>query len=244
MRKTILYCGLLLLSTLCFAESDCTALAKQALKVPSITAQVNSSDDNSDVPPTLICKVAPWDVGKTILVTNDKVMLVDSIDGHIFSQGGYEIHKGFTMDDKVSIDTARYILAQNMRAFGIRSTVTSGGNHGGETDEYLVLYAVAGDSIHDVLGPILVGEDDFFQSQHRNNETTHSTSRTLAMSKGTHHGFYDIIVRTEYVMESCSKKCSTHSTQILEFNGDHYLVTPDLLKSPNQCEKECSMADD
>ena len=239
MRKIILYCGLLLLNTSCFAESNCTALAKQALKVPSIKVQTNSSNDNSETPPTLICKVAPWDVRKTILMTNDKVMLVGSVDGHIFSQGNYEIHKGFTLDDKVAIDTARYILAQNTRAFGIRSTVTSGGNHGGETDEYLALYTVAGDSIHEVLGPILVGEDDFFQSQHRNKETTHSTSRTLAMSKIAHHGFYDIIVRTKYMMESCSKKCSTHSIQILEFSGDHYLVSPDILKLPNECEKEC-----
>jgi hypothetical protein len=230
-----------------YANPDCKTLATQALKSSSNTSKTKTeqvTEGDAENPSTLICKVSPWDAGKTILVTNDKVMLVDSTDGHIFSEINYELKKGTSSDDKVSIDTARYILAPNTRAFGIRSTVTSGGNHGGETDQYFVLYAMIGDAIHEILDPILVSEDDFFQSQSRNKETTNSTSRTLVMGKIAHHGFYDLIVHTEYLMESCSKKCSTHSTQILEFNGDHYLSTPDLLKTPSRCEKECSMADD
>lgn len=99
--------------------------------------------------------------------------------------------------DRIAIDTARYNLAPNVRAFGIRVHYAHPKRYYPHEFEDLNLYVINGEEISlvlDKLGTIdsggEVGECDGFFSD---------TRRTLAIGKTTSHGYADLVVTTKTI---------------------------------------------
>lgn len=251
----IISCGILLFSNLCYSTPDCISLAKQVvMKSPDLLKEViaTSGDDNSAEP---ICKPTPWDAKKTILAIGDQVFLVNSSDGYIYSHGkNMDLLQAGENPYEVAIDTAPYILAKNTRAFGIRSYLGSGGNGGGSEATTIVLYVIKDESIHSVMGPLVVDSREFFISKIREEgkleEIDESKSfdcdqsSTLVMSNNVHQGFKDIILHNSYTQNRCSKKFAKDWDETYVFNGAEYvpLNTKESFiyqNYQNECGKPC-----
>ncbi|MCX8997069.1 hypothetical protein NOF55_08105 [Rhizobiaceae bacterium BDR2-2] len=138
----------------------------------------------------------------------------------------------------VAFDTARYRLAPDKMAFGLRLSLEGSSRANPFEEVTLRLYAIEGDRLVPVLDRIVVrqnaGEWDTMCSGE-----FEKTTRTLSMDSRTHKGAADIVV-TENVLYTVSKvengdQCRQYETSRdpakirLTYDGSQYVV-PGALK--------------
>ena len=204
MLKTLFVILMMLSASICVADQPCENLAKKVLE---------SKGDQSKLWMLSICKAKPDDVGKTILVVDHQIFLVDSKSGDIFSQG----EPGTAPDFIERIDTGRYWLAPKVRAFGLRTYEYRPHYQAGETLYALNLYITEGSRIRPVLEGLAIGYSISSTECNEKDECTENQSNqnvTIDIAKTSHHGFADLIV----------------SGRLLSYDGTKYVVPDDLLQ--------------
>ncbi|WP_189673781.1 hypothetical protein [Pseudomonas khorasanensis] len=134
--------------------------------------------------------------------------------------------------DSLELDTARYKLTPDLRAFGVRANF-KGSSRVNPLDETLLsLYVKEGDKLRPVLDRLLVysfsGEWDGNCAGERS-----ETVRTLEMGKATSHGYADIIVRSvttglagEGPPDTCESKTTYEKPVLttLRYDGKTYVL--------------------
>ncbi|WP_426237185.1 hypothetical protein [Pseudomonas sp. TWP3-2] len=135
------------------------------------------------------------------------------------------------------IDTARYRLAPNVRAFGLRSKFAdqlSRANPYAKTD--LALYVREGTRLRPVLEGLVIRKDFGEGSSECETQDTR-VRRTVEIGPLSHNGFSDLIVSSSGVVmtsyksgkECLSKTTDLKKTQItLSYDGTQYIIPEDL----------------
>ncbi len=250
MLKTIIFTLLLSLSPLSYAS--CTSLIDSASKTLGYPEIKSGFSD---------CKVHPVDSSKTIVAfariqgTNSSdstdlynldVLLVDTKSGkilqHLFQEGAFE--SDAAAFSGITIDTARYKLAPELRAFGIRASFDSNSHMYALHRQTLNLYMSKDQKMKQVLVDLITLEyaDSGETLDHISIEndgctfTKGESKRTLAIAKTAHHGYADLLVQektTNNESKLVKNVCVAATTKMtkkytLQFNGDVYVV-PDKL---------------
>ncbi|SDY80531.1 hypothetical protein [Pseudomonas sp. NFIX28] len=138
--------------------------------------------------------------------------------------------------DWLSIDTARYILTPQLRAFGVRAAFrgSSRANPFGET--WLSLYVKEGKTLRPVLESLIVESNGGEWDTNCEGEF-HETKRTLQMASTSSHGYADLIVKTQSSGstnirkgEECVSVSSAKKTAVttLRYDGKQYAVPESL----------------
>lgn len=244
MRKIISLLALSLISGSSLA--DCQAILQNLAKPFE-----GKSTSNTELS---TCKVWPYAPDKTIAVLmlapkvkadpdftdyDVAVYVVDSQSGKVLSS---KYHPKAIMDDaiytsSVTIDTARYQLAPNVRAFGVRF------NHRGSSRvnpigiERLNLYTLNDQQLTLVLNNLQMDESGGEWDGQCTGDFA-ETKRTLALGAGSHHGYRDLELqetvnqRTSVKKgEDCvdSQKTLNKPQSVLRFDGKRYPVAADKL---------------
>ena len=203
MLKTISAVILMMFSaSVCFADQACETLANKALN-----AKENESIAWGEYYSAIgaICKKTPDDPGKSFLVIARRIYLVDTNNGQVLSQGELG-DVSFFID---TIDTGRYWLAPNVRAFGIRSSEYEQHYPTGSTRHLLNLYVIEGDSIRLILEKLDAGTDYVCDEKFDCSYKVY-----VGIEKTRHNGFADLVV----------------SGRVLSYDGSRYVVPDDLLQ--------------
>jgi hypothetical protein len=244
MRRVIAVLALNLVS--CSTLADCQALLQDLAK-PFEGKQTNNTGLST-------CKVWPYAPDKTIAVLmlepkvkkspdftdyDVAVYVVDSQSGKVLAS---KYHPKAIMDDaiftdSVTIDTARYQLSPEVRAFGVRF------NHRGSSSvnpiriERLNLYTRKGRQLALILNNLTMDElSGEWDGQCAGD--IDETRRVLALGPLSHHGYRDLELqetanRTESVKkeENCvdRKKTSGKTETTLMFDGERYPLGQDKL---------------
>lgn len=211
MTRIILIITLLFTPSLCMADSICEKLAKNFLQ---------SKGDQSNSWIGAICKRKPDDTGKFYLILNQQILLIESDTGQVISQG--EI--GDTAESIVSIDTGKYWLSKNTKAFGIRSYDYERHDHSNQTEYYLNLYILEGKNIRKIIENLSIGSNSssWECSDDDDNCTTNEPyvqQITIHISKTSHNGFADLIL-----MDHGSKIADG----LLIYDGTKYVIPANL----------------
>ncbi|MDL5595725.1 hypothetical protein PGC34_06850 [Pseudomonas kribbensis] len=142
-----------------------------------------------------------------------------------------------TRFDDLKIDTARYRLASDVRAFGLRSDFSihlSSANPYSRTD--LALYVREGAKLRPVLEGLVIRKVFGEGSGDCENKDT-QIRRTVEIGPSSHNGFADLIVSssgsvsssTQSGKECVSKTTDLKNTQItLIYDGKQYTIPEDL----------------
>ncbi|MCB2255632.1 hypothetical protein KTQ74_27300 [Pseudomonas chlororaphis] len=137
----------------------------------------------------------------------------------------------------LNIDTARYSLTPQLRAFGIRAAFqgSSRANPFGET--WLSLYVREGNTLRPVLESLVVESGGGEWDTNCEGEF-HETRRTLQIARSSSHGYADLIVKTQSSEstnirkgEECVSlsKAEKPAVITLRYDGKQYVV-PEGLK--------------
>ncbi|MEB2652868.1 hypothetical protein SOP89_15960 [Pseudomonas siliginis] len=220
------------------AWADCTP--------PAVSAEADFS----------LCK--EWPAYPSLTITALSTFVPDPVYGHDGSVGSYELDlaiitagspkplatyhqpSAFLSDaialESLELDTARYKLTPDLRAFGVRAHF-KGSSRVNPLDETLLsLYVKEGDKLRPVLDRLVVysfsGEWDGNCAGERS-----ETVRTLEMGKTSSLGYADIIVRSvttglvgEGPPDTCESK-TTHEKPVLttlRYDGQQYFVPENL----------------
>lgn len=138
--------------------------------------------------------------------------------------------------DDLRIDTARYRLAPNVRAFGVRSMF----GHSSSAIPYektdLTLYVREGDALRPVLeGLVVFKNHGEFMSDC--DGYTKTLRRTVDIGTSSHHGFADLLIttsgskmkNTKSGSQCVSKTTDLKKTQVtLTYDGQQYIVPEDF----------------
>lgn len=244
MKRVIAVLGLGLVS--CTALADCQPLLSELAKPFAAKTTLNTELST--------CKVWPYAPEKTIAVLmleakeqaepdftdyDVAVYVVDSQSGKVLAS---KYHPRAIMDDaiytsSVSIDTARYQLSPELRAFGVRF------NHRGSSSvnpiniERLNLYTLQEQQLSLVLNNLTMNEySGEWDGQCAGDFVL--TNRALALGKQVHNGFQDLQIQTLATHKGASKKgadCVENSKVVaktrveLKFDGKAYPVAQDKL---------------
>ncbi|MFJ2479991.1 hypothetical protein ACIOWE_06930 [Pseudomonas sp. NPDC087598] len=150
----------------------------------------------------------------------------------------YQQPAAFVMDgvrlSELKIDTARYKLTPDLRAFGLRATLTNGSRLNPLEEHQLSLYVRDGETLRPVLRQLVVyeygGEWDDNCAGER-----FEISRTVDIAKTSSHGYADLIVKTQEtgttnVVEgdTCEDKISVSKPVLttLRYDGKTYVLPP------------------
>ncbi|MGZ9666851.1 PA3715 family protein [Pseudomonas sp. GNP014] len=138
--------------------------------------------------------------------------------------------------DDLRIDTARYRLAPEVRAFGLRAKFVHSSHAIPYEKTDLALYVREGDELRPVLEGLVVYKNN---GEFTNDceGYTREIRRTLDIGPSSHHGFADLIVttrgtkmkNTRSASQCVSKTTHLKSQQItLTYDGQQYIVPEDL----------------
>ncbi|CNE94658.1 hypothetical protein QVN42_15240 [Yersinia nurmii] len=237
----------LLLSSLMFSSyslADCQSFIPQLAKTlhPELTLAPSNLN---------ICKIWPYAPDKTIVVmtlisdipeqysdqpTYDvDVLVVDSTTGkliaHRYDQNAISDDAIYT--DNISIDTARYQLTADNRAFGIRTYHRGSSRVNPIADYVLTLYSLQDGKLNKLTKPLQM--DQYSAEWDGNCAGEFSEDkRTISVAKTQTHGFNDLQInsvttsrRSELVKEdNCvDKEVSVRkNSMLLKYNGTEYTV--------------------
>lgn len=142
-----------------------------------------------------------------------------------FESNGVALHE-------LTLDTARYAVAPEVRAFGVRTRFTNSSRLNPLDETQLTLYIREGQTLRPVLQQLLVyqygGEWDGNCEGERSEIT-----RTVEIAKTSSHGYADLIVRTRETGTSSVGKgdaCKDKITEskpvstTLRYNGKSYVL--------------------
>lgn len=242
--------SLLLAASCSFAACDELAeKINQQLHMPKADTAAASFD-------LLSCKAMPWIPGKTIVAfarykrpffAGEKMDAGDGyydLDVSIFDEGKDRLAHRLVLEDVLSsdaerleslgVDTARYNLARNVRAFGIgvRNMHLGGTN----SERYtLYLFALRDGKLVELTGPLGLG----FSTHTRSNTecTEHQErQRSIVIAKTSSHGYADLIVNEKRIDPEITMTptgCKevgklTRRRYVLRFDGSRYVVPEDL----------------
>ncbi len=133
---------------------------------------------------------------------------------------------------ELTLDTARYKLTPELRAFGVRTTLSNGSRLIPLRESQLSLYVREGAKLRPVLSQLVVyrygGEWDGECTGER-----YETSRTLVIAKTSSHGYADLIVKTQETGTSnivkgddCEDKITVYDPVLttLRYDGNSYVL--------------------
>ncbi|MBK5375545.1 hypothetical protein JFT81_12980 [Pseudomonas sp. TH43] len=133
---------------------------------------------------------------------------------------------------ELTLDTARYKLTPELRAFGVRATLSNGSRLIPLEENQLSLYVREGAKLRPVLSQLVVyrygGEWDGECTGER-----YETSRTLEIGKTSSHGYADLIVKTQETGTSnvvkgadCEDKITVYDPVLttLRYDGKSYVL--------------------
>ncbi|MEJ6817064.1 hypothetical protein PseuLF5_08595 [Pseudomonas sp. LF-5] len=136
----------------------------------------------------------------------------------------------------LELDTARYKLSPELRAFGVRVSFKGSSRVNPMDETWLTLYVKEGRHLRPVLDRLVVygfsGEWDGNCAGERA-----TTVRTLEMAKTSSHGYADLIVKSvttgvagEGTAETCELKTTTNKPVLttLRYDGKAYVIPADF----------------
>lgn len=159
-------------------------------------------------------------------------------DGQANSLATYHQAAAFVMDGvhlrELALDTARYKLTPDLRAFGVRARLTNGSRLNPRDESQLTLYVREGTKLRPVLRQLLVyeygGEWDDNCAGER-----FEISRTVEIAKTSSHGYADLIVKTQQTdttsvgdENACEDKSNVYKPVLttLHYDGKTYVLPP------------------
>lgn len=245
LTKIIIAALLLALSRLSYA--DCKSSTEQLIKA----LHYYPGSESVEWGIFSECKVWPADSTKTIAVLVDPHKTHNDDDEHydlevlvLETSSGNVLRSLFQKDAlitdaiplaSVQLDTARYLVAPGVIAFGVRS------NRHGRYDEDVQdinLYAIQENQLKQILGNLVMRESILGVNDGMNAHNCRliDISRTLAIAKTSSHGYADLIVqekkseRDDGSTEDCTDaKTHTFSSQyLLHFDGSGYALPREL----------------
>jgi hypothetical protein len=241
--KIITAAALLQFSALC--QASCDGLAEKLsveLRYPDSAASGTPSFSDCKVwsgdPSKTIVALAHFQPGSSFTSPESNMglydldtLIVNTMTGEIISrlfQKGALSSDAIVLD-KISIDSARYSLAPNVRAFGIRIHHKHPIRGYPHEFEELNLYVANGKKIRLVLDALATLDSGGEVGECEGNLS--DVRRTLAMGKSTNHGYADVIVTTKTI-DSESKLINgdckevaqkpVFTQDILQFDGERY----------------------
>ena len=137
----------------------------------------------------------------------------------------------------LAIDTARYKLTPDDRAFGIRSNFEHSSSVATYHKTELALYLKQGDTLRPVLEGLVISTGRGEWDGHCAGQGE-ETQRTVDIGKTLHNGFADLVVSSTVTVtenfvvgEECQDTSKTSKTTrvTLSYDGKHYVV-PEALK--------------
>lgn len=243
----------MLLSLSSVSYADCDSLVA---KLSTFLNYPNSETDGEQS--FTSCKAWPADPSKTIvaLVHFQKgsyfnappvpgnglfdldVLIVKSDNGEILQR---HLQKGALSSDAmalsgITIDTARYTLAQQIRAFGVRADFSHSGGSNPAHYQVINLYIAESKKISQVLSRLIVFQENAEQLGDGCSGTSSETKRTLAIAKTHTHGYADLMVveksinrESKFFKNDCVVTEIPFSRQYtLQFDGNAYPVPKEL----------------
>ncbi|MFJ2712459.1 hypothetical protein ACIOZM_16425 [Pseudomonas sp. NPDC087346] len=133
---------------------------------------------------------------------------------------------------ELTLDTARYKLTSDVRAFGVRASLSNGSRLIPLEENQLSLYVKEGEKLRPVLHKLVVyrygGEWDGNCVGER-----YETSRTVELAKTSSYGYADLIVKTHETSTSsvgegdaCENKTTTYKPVLttLRYDGESYVL--------------------
>ncbi|MNN30580.1 hypothetical protein D3C81_1442340 [compost metagenome] len=167
-----------------------------------------------------------------------KLAVMSNIDGKPLAR--YAQASVYSSDavrfDGLSIDTARYKLTSDLRAFGVRAGFTGSSRANPFEQAILSLYVREGNVLRPVLEQLVIESGNGEWDTNCAGEFSH-TKRTLDMAKTSSHGFADLIVRsvttdTQNLVgrDDCEYKETVGKTVLttLRYDGRQYVVPKEM----------------
>ncbi len=239
-RKLLWSCALVIAPLACHALTGCEGIAEQQ-RALQLARQEFDADS------ALSCKTMPGDEKKMIVVTRQKILVLESTSGLILHEVDWPelSHYEFSF-----IDTSPYWLTLTRRAFGIRFTGSHHSYSLGVSDELLNLYIVEDDQLKLVLDRFVVRSHDSDKDCDHPPEldsrcTTRMSEfkRTLAIGNATSHMYADLLVDEAKKVDCKHSKngCTgfenagfgkSRRVGVLRFDGKHYLIPDALEQNP------------
>lgn len=233
------------------AYPDAVKAADKGFNVKGLAIMLPTESAGDD-PHAVICRV--WPAHPELMLVAVPLIGGQSDDGNagdlellVLDAAGLNVRQrlylaGRMTDDavritKIAFDTARYRLAPEQMAFGLRifQHGSSGPNPFGEIG--LSLYTIADGKLTSVLSGITVS-DNHGEWDTNCAGTFDESSRTLSMQATAHHGYADILVSetasTTVASVVANGECveqrsgPTRKTLILTYDGKEYVVPEDI----------------
>lgn len=222
----------------------------EQLKLPGLVAAGADGDSGNSTVVAAACKASPADRRQTYVALaydagdQDGKRLVLAIveGGHVLADYRGEIYEDATLtvqSDSLHIDTARYVLAKGVRAFGLDVSGWASPNCGdGGLGPSRALYIREGAHIRRVLADMSLSSWRYLQEGNdRCNSSAPAdaptviehTRHTLRVLPETSHGFHDLQVTTTTTTRDDGKPGKAGARYVLKYDGRRYPV-PDALQ--------------
>lgn len=199
-----------------------------------------------------VCKASPADPSQTIAVLpmaqpgsadDDVVYDVDvlvansdtgAVVAHMFEQGA--IISDAIRLSSIALDTARYQLAPQTRAFGVRVEYEGSSRVSPSGDTTLDLYVMDGSALRRVVADLTVSTQNGDWDGNCEGAFT-DIARTLSFAPAASNGYANLLVtekKTDSVNKSSGTDCATQkkppvrSTYNLKYDGAKYVVPATL----------------
>ncbi len=152
---------------------------------------------------------------------NDAVLLVSMIDN-----GGYHVTNGYSriveedaviqiMEDSFELDTARYQLSDNIRAFGLRFHSGSPGASCANAyfNNFLTLFVPEQISLRPVLDIAMLSQRFSEDDECHFSEMSESAQLIIALEQGMTNGFSDLRVKADILKNTLQKNTFEFDTE-------------------------------
>ncbi|APC15537.1 hypothetical protein BLL42_07275 [Pseudomonas frederiksbergensis] len=242
--------------TLKYSWLGCVAMSG-ALGATQAYAECGTPPLPEGVPGYSVCKDWPAYDGQTITALSQiepdptltdepagtgmydlKLAVVSNVDGKPLAR--YSKASVFSSDafrfDGLSIDTARYKLTSDLRAFGVRAGFTGSSRANPFDEAWLSLYVREGNTLRPVLEQLVIESGSGEWDTNCAGEFSR-TKRTLDMAKTSSHGFADLIVKsvtTGSLNTVKNGECEYNDTvgktvlTTLRYDGRQYVVPKEM----------------
>ncbi|WMY72467.1 hypothetical protein RHD99_13315 [Buttiauxella selenatireducens] len=166
-----------------------------------------------------------YDLELSVVSTINGKPLANYSKASVFSSDAFRF-------DSLRIDTARYKLTSDLRAFGVRASFTGSSRPNPFYETWLSLYVREGNVIRPVLEKLVIESGSGEWDTNCAGEFSH-TKRSLDMAKTRSHDFADVIVKSvttdskSWVENGdCKSKDTVGKTVLttLRYNGQQYVV--------------------
>ncbi len=142
-----------------------------------------------------------------------------------FEQNGVAVNE-------LTLDTARYKLTSDLRAFGVRVRLSNGSRLTPVDETHHSIYVLEGDKLRPVLRQLVVYENVGEWDSNCDSQRF-EISRTVEIAKTSSHGYADLIVKTQQTNttsvgegDACEDKTSVSSPELttIRYDGKSYVL--------------------